>query len=84
MILDSKPFVNLFDRENYYKWGDKMAKDFGSEVRWMGAAAGTVNILSYTLTEPASWVGSSNEEINNFIVVGNKVILDDMMPSNVA
>ena len=74
-------YTNLQEREDYYEWVDTKTKGRGDEVKWAGAAEDAVDFLQYGLWGLAEGVGMSNENIRNFIIQGNKVILDDVMPT---
>jgi RHS repeat-associated protein len=78
--LASDQYETLAEREAYYHWANEFFSEKGYEVKWMGAAAATVNTLGSALIPLASIMGASNPEINEFIKAGNKAILDDMIP----
>jgi RHS repeat-associated protein len=79
--INSQFYTNLQEREDYYEWVKTKAKGRGDEVKWAGAAESAVDFLQWGLWGLAETVGMSNENIRNFIKDGNKVILDDVMPT---
>jgi len=74
-------YTNLQEREDYYEWVDTKTKARGDEVKWAGAAEKAVDFLQWGLWGVAETVGWANENIRSFINQGNKVILDDVMPT---
>lgn len=73
-------YHKLPERQAYYRWANDYFNRKGTPVKWMNAADRTVGNLSMALLPPAKWLGYANEEIQQFIIEGNKLILDDMMP----
>lgn len=78
--LAAQKYVNLPQRQAYYKWANRYFIDHQYSVRWMDAADRTVGNLMLALPKIISWLGYSNAEIRSFILSGNKLILDDMIP----
>lgn len=76
----SDEYVNPWDRALYYSWADQTLRAKGHEVKWPGAAYGTVQLLRGLLDPTAVLIGWSNPEIQKFVHVGNEMILRDMMP----
>lgn len=73
-------YKTLPERQAYYRWANTYFNKKRIKVKWMDAADKTVGNLLMALMPPAKWLGYTSEEIQQFIVVGNKLILDDMMP----
>ena len=73
-------YKTLPERQAYYRWANGYFSQRDIKVKWMGAADKTVGNLLLALMPPAKWLGYTNEEIQQFIIKGNKLILDDMMP----
>lgn len=73
-------YNELPERQAYYRWANDYFTKRGIKVKWMNAADKTVGNLSMALMPPVEWLGYTNKEIQQFIIKGNKVILDDMMP----
>jgi len=78
--LAAQQYINLPQRQAYYKWANRYFIDHQYPVRWMDAADQTVGSLMLALPKIVSWLGYSNAEIRTFILDGNKLILDDMLP----
>ncbi|MFK7984263.1 MAG: hypothetical protein AB8G86_30095 [Saprospiraceae bacterium] len=78
--LAARQYVNLPQRQAYYKWANLYFIDHKYPVRWMEVADQTVGNLMLALPKIISWLGYSNPEIRRFILNGNKLILDDMLP----
>ena len=78
--LAAQQYVNLPQRQAYYKWANRYFIHHQYPVRWMDAADRTVGNLMLALPKIISWLGYSNAEIRSFILNGNKLILDDMLP----
>ncbi|GEM_PF-2184516 len=78
--LAAQQYANLSQRQAYYKWANRYFINHEYPVRWMNAADQTVGNLMLALPKIISWLGYSNAEIRTFILNGNKLILDDMLP----
>lgn len=78
--LAAQQYVNLPQRQAYYKWANRYFIDHQYPVRWMDAADQTVGNLMLALPRIISWLGYSNAEIKTFILHGNQLILEDMLP----
>jgi RHS repeat-associated protein len=76
---DASHYKTLDERELFYAWADDYMGRKGHEVKWMCAAANTVNTISWGLTWIADFLGDSDPDIQAFIKKGNKMILDDMI-----
>jgi hypothetical protein len=74
----SKEYDNLDQRADFYRWFQTEMNQKGSETKWAGAAAHTVDKLKMGLIEVSELAGYSNTEIQDFIRNGNKLILDDV------
>ena len=76
---DASHYKTLDERELFYAWANDYMTRKGHEVKWMCAAANTVNTISWGLTWIAVALGDSDPDIQSFIKKGNKMILDDMI-----
>jgi len=73
-------YMNLPQRQAYYRWAHFHFQAYGHEIKWMKAADKTTGTLSLALLKPALWLGYSNPEIQHFILSGNELILEDVLP----
>jgi hypothetical protein len=78
----SSQYVNLEQRKAFYSWMQDATEKRGFETRWAGGAAQAIDKLEYIEGMSGSalsvWpLSLSNDEIQNWIRDGNKLILDD-------
>lgn len=73
-------YANLAQRQAYYRWANQYFERHKYRIKWMKAADKTIGTLAFGLPKLVSWLGYSNAEIRAFILKGNKLILDDMLP----
>lgn len=78
--LAPQKYTSLSQRQAYYRWSNRYFISHPYRVKWMDAADQTVGNLILTLPKAVSWLGYSNAEIRTFVIKGNKLILDDMLP----
>lgn len=78
--LAPQRYTSLSQRQAYYRWSNQYFMNHHYRVKWMDAADQTVGNLILTLPKVVSWLGYSNGEIRAFVIKGNKLILDDMLP----
>ncbi|WP_316820510.1 hypothetical protein [Pedobacter gandavensis] len=76
-----KEYENLDQRADFYRWFQSQTEAKGSETKWAGAAAETVDKLKMLLWKSSELMGYSNSEIKAFVKSGNKLILDDAWSS---
>jgi len=73
-------YRNIAERSDFYEWFQQLTDSLGFETRWGYAAALTTKKLEKLLSNAAEITGSSNDEIQTFVIKGNEVIFNDIWP----